>query len=359
MSTPSPRVVNVFFVASPLNYLAARRVALDHEAGTRCVVVYYRDMSAALIDASPWDAVLPIAWPRLAPLPGRFGRVRRLVDNLEKVAAAVGPCEEIRLHSPVFEPEIINYFVRGLPKMTGARRVRGRLLPDGMDSLRRYPMGLGRVLTQCVRRLRWFYDHRLVYTVFTGDRMGSDASFVDRIYVLNGFPHPYPPAKVVELAPLVARVSAEGGQPAGPRRALVLGQPLASAGFLTEAQRAQMAEAMAHWLAGTGVQEILYKAHPREATPREFLQPGYRELVLNEPLEAHLAHERYEVVCSCASTALITARQIQGQDCRIASFGLEWLRNLDANARDRMHRLMQAFSVEVYTGDGEPVPARS
>ena len=34
--------VAVYFVASPLNYLAARRGALDHEAGSRQVLVCYR-----------------------------------------------------------------------------------------------------------------------------------------------------------------------------------------------------------------------------------------------------------------------------------------------------------------------------
>ncbi|KAB0583521.1 hypothetical protein F7Q92_07535 [Ideonella dechloratans] len=348
--------MNVFFVASPLNYLAARRVALDFEPGSRCVLVYYRDMSPELVEAGAWDVVMPMLWPRLWPMPGRFGRVHRLVDNLEKVAAAIGPCDEIRIHSPVFEPEAINYFLRGLPKLTGARRAVGRLLPDGMDSLRRYPMGLGRLATQCLRRLRWLYDRRLVYAVFRGDRMGSDAPFVDRIYVLQGFPHPYPKEKVVELGPLVERAP-DGKGSAGLSRALLLGQPLASSGFITEEERAMIAGAISQWLRDSGVQEVCYKAHPREAAVREFAQPHYRELTLSEPLEMHLAHTRYDVVCSVASTALVTARQIQGAGCRIASFGLERLSNLDDGARARMRDLLLGFGVEVHTADGRRLPA--
>ena len=66
---PGQRVVAVYFVASPLNYLAARRIAQDHEAGARQVLVHYRSMTAELIQADEWDAVLPIFWPRLDPLP--------------------------------------------------------------------------------------------------------------------------------------------------------------------------------------------------------------------------------------------------------------------------------------------------
>jgi hypothetical protein len=339
------RVGAVFFVASPLNYMAARRIAQDFEPGARRVVVGYRTMALDMIDPADWDAVLRIGWPRLEPMPGRFGRVRRLLDNLEQVAAAVGPCDELHLHSPVFEPEAINYFLHALPVMTGAHRLLARLLPDGTGSLRRYPMSFGRHLVQWTRGLRRLFDGRLVYSRFGGDRMGSDAPFVDRIYVLDGFPHPYPTAKVRMLPPLVQRKAVDAS--AGAPRALVLGQPLASAGFMGEADRKAVADAMAAWLAGQGLTEVWYKAHPREPAQREFMQPHYRELLLDGPLESHLGEQGYAAVCGCSSTALVTARQLQGGACRIASFGLERLNERSNVDRATLRELMQAFQVEL------------
>jgi hypothetical protein len=52
----------------------------------------------------------------------------------------------------------------------------------------------------------------LDYWCFGGDRIGSDAPFCDRIYVIAGLPHEYPADKVVVLPPLVTpRAGAAAG----------------------------------------------------------------------------------------------------------------------------------------------------
>ena len=110
-----------------------------------------------------------------------------------------------------------------------------------------------------------------------------------------------------------------------------------------------MAANIGRWLDEQGVTEVVYKAHPREPEPHELALPRYRELVLDEPLESHLARQTYDVVCGCSSTALITARQILGSGCRIASFGLECMSNLDDGDRNRLLQLMLKFKVEVHS----------
>ena len=75
--------VAVYFVASPLHYLAARRVALDHEAGARQVLVCYRPSLAGMIRREDWDAVVLMPWPRFDPLPGPFGRLRRTHTEMQ------------------------------------------------------------------------------------------------------------------------------------------------------------------------------------------------------------------------------------------------------------------------------------
>lgn len=336
----------VYFVASPLHYLAARRVALDHEAGSRQVLVCYRPALQAMVRHEDWDAVVMMPWPRFDPLPGLFGRLRRTLANLREVAAAVGPADELVLHSPVYDTEAINYFLHALPRLTGARAREARILPDGLLNLSRHPLNAARRLAQRLRLLRRLAHPLLRYTTFSGDRIGSDAPFVDRIYVLDGFPHPYDPAKVQVLAPLVQAATPVSS--AVPLRALVVGQPLVAVGLLTEPERAALAARIDAWLAGLGVAEVHYKAHPRESGPGELCCARYTRLAIDEPLEAYLAREPYPVIAGCCSTALYTARQIGGAGTRIAAFGVRQVRFKAPDARDNALALMRQLGIDIH-----------
>lgn len=345
-NSPAPSRVAVYCVASPLHYLAAARVAADHEGGARQVLVCYRPALASMIRVADWDAVVITPWPRFDPLPGPFGRLRRTLANLRAVGQAVGPCEVIHLHSPVFDTEAINYYLRALPRLTGARQLRARLLPDGLLNLKRHPLNGIKRLAQRLRRLRRLIHPLLDYTVFSGDRTGSDAPFVDRIYGLAGFPSSYAANRVVTLAPLVQSEHRNAGP--GALRALVLGQPLVSSGLLSDSDRVSIAAAMGRWLQAKGALQIHYKPHPREGERLEFAQPGYDTLHISEPLEAYLAREPYDLIVGCYSTALFTARQVVGPQPCIAAFGLERVRFKDAETRENIQQLMAALAIEVH-----------
>src|SRR6185295_14028662 len=116
---------------------------------------------------------------RFDPLPGLFGRLRRTLANLREVAAAVGPVNSLHLHSPVYDTEAINYFLCALPKLTGAREWRARILPDGLLNLQRHPLNAIKRMGQGLRALRRLASPLLRYTPFSGDRIGADAPFVD------------------------------------------------------------------------------------------------------------------------------------------------------------------------------------
>jgi hypothetical protein len=341
-ATHAPRAA-VYFVASPLHLLAARRVALDHEAGARQVLVCYRPSLAPLLRHDEWDAVVTMPWPRFDPLPGLLGRQRRMLDNLERVAAATGRCDALRLHSPVFDTEAINYFVRALPRMTGAAEMRARILPDGLLNVQRYPLSAAKRAAQWLRKARRLLDRRLDYARFAGDRIGSDAPFVDRIYVLHGFPHAYDPAKVVTLRPLVDAVAADV---AAPRRALVLGQPLSGIGAMSDADIAATRDTIAAWIAAQGIDEVDYQPHPREGGTGDLRAPHYRALALDRPVELHMAAHPYAALAGCCSTALFLARQIYGERVRIAGAGVECFRFESDEKRRNTLRLMDAFGIE-------------
>lgn len=311
--------VCVYFVASPLQLLAARQIAQTIESDARQVLVWYQPGVEPQVRADEWDASGYLPWPRRHPLPGWMGRHRRLLANIDLVAALAGPCNTLLLHSAVFDTEVINYFLRALPRRCGARTMHARILPDGLLSIRRYPLSPLKRLAQSARKLRRLLSTDLDYWMFSGDRIGSDAPFCDRIYVLAGLPHEYDPAKVMVLKPLVAR-SALSSVETTPRRALVIGQTLVSAGLMTTDDRDAVALQIEQWLASCDIDQIDYKGHPKDSQ-LELCRPGYRVLDLDEPLEVWLGQTPYHVVVGVRSSGLLFARQLCLPETQVVAFG--------------------------------------
>ena len=337
------RTVAVYFVASPLQYLAARRIAQTLEAGARQVLVWYKPGMRSAVDPAEWDACTYMPWPRWEPLPGAFGRHRRLRANITLVSALVGTCERLIIHSAVFDTEAINYFLHALPRAVGARETHARILPDGLISIRRYPLNVTKRLTQRARLLRSLFAPELRYTCFSGDRIGSDAPFCDRIYVLPGLPHEYPADKVVVLPPLVdAPAPAADGTV---RRALVVGQPLTGFGLMSAADMAATTVRIRDWLATQGITDIDYKAHPKDAA-HELNHPDYRLIEPDCALEVHMARTPYAAVVGVRSTALLIARQTYPRPVRIVAFGWEHANFKDASEKSDMRRVFESCGVE-------------
>lgn len=332
----SRRRAAVFFVASPLQYMAARQVARQYEADSRHVLVWYHRGVESVVQMAEWDAAAFMPWPRRFPLPGPFGRHRRLRANIRLVAELVGECEELVLHSAVFDTEAVNYFLHALPRAAGARRYTARILPDGLISVRRYPLSIVKRWLQRVRRVRGLFAPELRYTAFSGDRIGSDAPFCDRIYVLPGLPHEYPPAKVVELAPLAA---ASDGSDDLASAALIIGQPLVGFALMSAANMAAVTAEIHAWLASRGITRVLYKGHPKDR--QNELSAASDEIVcLDEPLEVWMGRHRFAAVVGVRSTALLFARQTQPLDTPVVAFG--WTR-LRFKSNDEQRDMLQAF----------------
>lgn len=333
--------VALYFVASPLQYLAARQIAQRHEPGARQVLIWYKKGLAAIVQPADWDACAYMPWPRWEPLPGPMGRHRRLRANIRLVTGLVGRCDALIIHSAVFDTEAINYFLRALPKAAGAATMRARILPDGIISIRRYPLSLSKRLIQYTRKPRRLLAPELDYWCFKGDRIGSDAPFCDRIYVLPGLPHEYPASKVVTLAPLVATAP---GNPSGPplRRALVIGQPMVGAGLMSAGDRDAVTLEIAAWLTKQGFDEVHYKGHPKDPA-QELCTPHYKVLQLDAPIELWMSQQPYQAVVGTRSTALLFAAQLYGQQAQVCAFGWDRIRFKSAQeARDMGNAFEQA-----------------
>ncbi|HEY8608866.1 MAG TPA: polysialyltransferase family glycosyltransferase [Noviherbaspirillum sp.] len=338
--------VAVYFVASPLQYLAARQIAAHVEKDARQVLVWYQPGVAGAVVEADWDAAAYMPWPRHKPLPGRFGRHRRLRENIRLVAGLAGPCDELVLHSAVFDTEAINYFLNALPALCGARRMHARILPDGLISIRRYPLSPAKQMLQRLRKLRRLFAPELDYRCFSGDRIGSDAPFCDRIYVLPGLPNEYPKDKVHVLPPLVARSSALRPEARAAKRALVVGQPLAGAGMLSAEDAAAVTAQVRDWLARNGVSEVDYKAHPKDPA-HELRHPDYRLIDPGGVLESYLASTDYDIVIGVRSSALLFARFIYQDKVRILSFGWNRVRFKSEKEKQDMTDVFNTCGVEL------------
>jgi hypothetical protein len=275
-----------------------------------------------------------MSWPRWEPLPGPFGRHRRLRANIRMVAELVGQCDRLVMHSAVFDTEAINYFVHALPHSSGAREVHARILPDGLISIRRYPLNTHKRLAQQVRKLRRLLAPELVYQSFDGDRIGSDAAFVDRVYVLPGLPHEYRPEKVVELPPLVAANTSATEGSAG-KRALVIGQPLVGAGLLAAKDLAPLTMEIHEWLLAHGITSVDYKAHPKDPV-QELRHDDYRVIEPGGALESYLANTHYDAVVGVRSSALLFARQIYPKSVDVLAFGWDRIKFKSEEERNDM-----------------------
>lgn len=331
--------VNLYFVASPLQYLAARVIAEHFEAGARQILVWYKPGMTSVVVPCEWDAAIYMPWPRHEPLPGLFGRYRRLLENIDRVADLVGTCDTLQIHSAVFDTETINYFLRALPAICGAKTLRARILPDGIISARRYPLSSLNRLSQCLRKLRRLVNKKLNYWCFSGDRVGSDAPFCDRIYVVPGISHEYPPEKVVVLPPLVTKNDSAGE--VGQRKALVVGQPLVGAGLVNKTSLEDISQQIYDWLRAQRFDVIDYKGHPKDPN-RELCRDAYTVLELHEPLETWMTKTHYDAVVGVRSSALLFARQVFPADTQVVAFGWDKIEfKSDAEARTMKNVFIQ------------------
>lgn len=314
------RLINLYFVASPLQYLAARVIAEQIESGNKQILIWYKPGVQSIVVKEDWDAVAYMPWPRWEPLPGMFGRHRRLVQNIENISNLVGKCETVQIHSAVFDTEAVNYFLKALKSRNNAKKVLGRILPDGLISIRRYPLTPFKCSLQWIRKVRTLANPRLNYCCFSGDRIGSDASFCDRIYVVSGLPHEYPAEKIVTLPPLVKK--AVTGQRPLQKKALVVGQPLAGAGLISKSSLDDITRQIYEWLQTEKFDAVDYKAHPKDPN-LELCCNEYEVLNLEEPLEVWMSKTHYDAVVGVRSSALLFARQIYSSDTPVVSFGWE------------------------------------
>lgn len=341
-------VANIFLIYSPLHYLAAESIAAHFEQNQRNYLFFLKPEFKGLVDPSKWDALGFLPWPRFYPEKGLFGTIRRTRNNLAIVGRVCTGASEIRLHTPVIDTEAVNYFINYLKNTYPDAKFSVRLLPDGLLNVQRHPLGRLREMMQYCKKARRLIYPALNYFTFSGDRTGSDAKIVDRIYVLPGFPHEYDQAKTMEVSLLKGsgQSEMETSVVSADKRALVIGQTLIAFKRFTMEDMLSVSLGIRAFIDGCGIDDIEYKSHPRDPD-REFGHPDYKELVIAGPLETYIATTPYNLVIGVCSTALLTARIILPKSCRVVAYGMNMMQYRSDKDKKNILSPFIALGVEI------------
>ncbi|SFP89871.1 polysialyltransferase family glycosyltransferase [Hydrogenimonas thermophila] len=334
----------VFFIASPLHYLAAQSIMRHFENDADGYIFYVKPMLEEIIDKAQWFETAYMPWPRHDPLPGLFGRMRRIRENLHKVVSRVKDYESIHIHAHEYDTEAYNYFINFIPKAISAD-IHFRIIPDGIANLSLHPLSFSKYAWHCLRKVRQIFLSELNYRCFNGDRLGTQADFIDRIYVLPGFDHPYDSSKVKELPSLInckvskTKINRE-------KSALIVGQWLVDFGQLTEKEALEIKLSIYNWLKENGIKQIYFKPHPRDSR-YELMMPDYKIIDTKKPIELIMSQQYFDIVISVNSTALFTAKMIYGDSARVLSFGLSKLKFKSLKMRKGLIKQMEKLGMEI------------
>jgi len=264
------------------------------------------------------------------------------------VAEAIGPAREVLLHSPVYDTEAINYFVNGLPRLIPGVSVRAFLIPDGALNLSFHRMSPSKRMWARLRSLRAILSPVLRYAALGQDRTGSDANFVEGIYVIEGLDHPYPVSRTIPLS-----LQRPIGATPLPSRALIVGQHIHRVGWIDiqvvgwiDIQgRDAITATIRQWLEANGVTHMDYKAHPDDPFS-ELCTPDYNRLEPATPLEELLDRGQYGVIIGVASSAQVTAKLILGDQARVVTVGYDLLTGMKKHEFAALKRAFAQLGVE-------------
>jgi hypothetical protein len=277
--------------------------------------------SQATWDLYPWASRTMLPWVHKNghSVVQKYWHLRtRLHEILAAFEPACAGADQIVLHMYQIYSERTNYLINHLRKRFPRVPLHVRLIPDGVRNLKIRRMTGIRSLAAPVNRLKWAFDSRLNYYGYSGDRLGSDAEVVDRIYLPRGFPHMYTNDKVCWVDMPQAETDR---QPA--ETALVLGTALLQRGMCSASDMDLAAKCIREELSARGVKEVWYKPHHAECEQRlELWSPGYRLLTSQLGVERLLTQYSVGHLVGQCSTALLTARLMHPQ-LKVISCGLD------------------------------------
>lgn len=151
-----------------------------------------------------------------------------------------------------------------------------------------------------------------------GERIGADSSIVKSIYCFHGLESPYPREKVIYLPPLS---SSNNKNNFAPKKALVVGHPILKSSLDPNKLEEKISNKIMSILTEHKIVDLDYAPHPRDKS-QNFKLDHYTSIQNSYLcLEQHLETHHYDLVISCLSTVLLTAKLIFGDNIQSISVG--------------------------------------
>ncbi|KZY84782.1 hypothetical protein A3741_29055, partial [Oleiphilus sp. HI0069] len=172
-----------------------------------------------------------------------------------------------------------------------------------------------------------------------GERIGTDTPIVSTAYSFSGLESPYPKSKVKYIS--LPDKTSESDR-IGARKALVVGQCLLKNSKTPKEVEHRISNEIENKLSSLGVTEIHYIAHPRDEYDCLFKE-NYKKIEHDYVcLEQYLEQNEYDVLISCCSTVLLTAKLIFGDRIDSISVGA----NIYPQALDSISTIFRVANVD-------------
>lgn len=324
MDTPVKDSVSIYFVKTELETLAAEVIADQSGSTNANLLVYSGKHAPYLVNRDAFDTVIKFSDRKET---GFLKEKRSIYNGLKNLAAEIEKLhhrpDNIYIHLPRLSTSKTNYSINYLIKRFPCSTVRVRLIPHGVVSTTLIPITPSRQL-KLLRRLlnpANLLFPGLRYYPPTSDLIGGMDRIVDSVYTFQGIASPFPAHKVIELTGLRSYIQ-RTPKARAERSAIIIGQPLLENGLISEENHSTITQQIADWLKENAIETVYYSKHPRSKERLDFFHDGYEILKQDGAVEVALCEIQPEVVISCYSTALATAKGLFGDEIQALSFGV-------------------------------------
>lgn len=338
--------VSVYFVKTELEALASEIIAEQFGDKSSNLLAYSEKKPPYLINPKVFQKSIELSYKREKKILSEKRNIHSNLEMLSQEIVALNPTpDDIYIHLPRLSTSKTNYAINYLRKEFPLSTVRVRLIPHGVVSTSLITITLSKRIKLFRRKFHPtnIFFPSLKYYPPKNDLVGGLDDIVDRIYTFQGIATPYPPQKVFELSGLRSYIQSTP-KPKPERSAIVIGQPLIENGLISEANHAIVSQRIYDWLQENAFQTVYYSKHPRSGDLLDFFQADYKLLEQGGPVEVALCEIQPEVVISCYSTALATAKALFGNEIRSLSFGLTLTKS---DRREELSKFFKSIDIEL------------
>lgn len=341
------RAVAIYLVKTELEALASEMIAGRLETGSHNLLAYSAVKEPHLAHPESFDIRLSIYSD---PQRGALAERKAICTNLEALTQSVRALNEnpddIRIHLPRLSTSKSNYAINYLKKSFPNSSVRICLIPHGLVSIELTPLSTSKKIKLLKRK--WHPANllfpKLNYYAATTDLIGGLDEIVQNIYTFPGISMPFPAHKIIELSGLKDYLQ-NAPKTRSERTAIVIGQTLLENEFISESAHSIVRDQIRRWLADNNFEKIYYSKHPRAGDRLDFYIDEYSLIDQKGSVEIALCELQPDVVISCYSTALATAKILFADDIRCLSFGLSLA---ETDKKESLARHFQSIGVELH-----------